>query len=165
MINLYGMKSLTLFVFTFLFFSFITNHAQTGSASNELRKKHFRLNHHGVALDGYDPVSYFSDKPTKGKSELSFEYKGIIYHFTSIENRKKFEKNPEKFEPEYGGWCAFAMGENGDKVEVDPMRYKIINGKINLFYNGILGDTLIPWNENEKELIPKANANWNMVMK
>ncbi|MCW7462153.1 YHS domain-containing (seleno)protein [Leptospira limi] len=159
------MKPNLLFVFTFLFFSFLTLGAQTENASNEVRKKHFRLNHYGVALDGYDPVSYFSNQPTKGKSEIISQYKGIIYYFSSFENKRKFDKHPDQFEPEYGGWCAFAMGESGDKVEVDPLRYKIIKGKINLFYNGTFGDTLIPWNENEKELIPKANANWKEIMK
>ena len=142
----------------------VLSEAQTNQQATEVRKKHFLLNRQGVALDGYDPVSYFSNNPTKGKSEFMSAYKGIIYHFVSHENKIKFDKNPESYEPEYGGWCAYAMGEDGDKVEVDPKRYKIINGKINLFYNGIFGDTLKPWNEKEKELIPKANANWKILM-
>ncbi|XDD47623.1 YHS domain-containing (seleno)protein [Leptospira sp. WS39.C2] len=158
------MKPKILIFITCVFLFSFPNESQTTNVSNELRKKHFLLNRLGVALDGYDPVSYFSNQPTKGKSEVSSTYKGITYYFTSNENRVKFEKNPDNFEPEYGGWCAYAMGEDGSKVEVDPKRFKIINGKINLFYNGILGDTLKPWNENEKELIPKANSNWKKLM-
>lgn len=57
------------------------------------------------------------------------------------------------------------MGENGDKVENDPKRFKIANGKLILFYNGFFGDTLKPWNEKESELLPKAKENWKKVRK
>ncbi len=154
------MRTLKFLVISIALLCSILSQAQTNNVPSEVRKKHFLLNRQGVALDGYDPVSYFSNQPTKGKSEFSTTYKGIIYYFISNENKIKFDKNPDNFEPEYGGWCAYAMGLDGDKVEVDPKRFKIINGKINLFYNGIFGDTLKPWNEKEKELIPKANANW-----
>jgi YHS domain-containing protein len=129
-----------LFVFLFLLESVFSQDSQL---SSEIRAKHFLLNRAGVAVDGYDPVSYFlpSNSPTKGKSEIAFTYKGIKYLFSSEENRKKFQDNPEKYEPEFGGWCAYAMGENGDKVEIDPKRFKIVNGKLNLFYNGFFGDT------------------------
>lgn len=143
--------------------AFLSLHAQDSSLTNEIRLKHFLLNRAGVAIDGYDPVSYFEQGPIKGKSEFSYNYKGILYYFSSVENRNKFQSSPDKFEPEYGGWCAYAMGENGDKVEIDPKRYKIVNGKLNLFYNGFFGDTLKPWTEKEKDLIPKAKENWKKV--
>ncbi|TGL03168.1 YHS domain-containing protein [Leptospira bouyouniensis] len=152
-------------VFTITLVVSISIFAQSEFSLNEIRKKHFRLNSDGVAIDGFDPVSYFSNNPIKGKKEISKEYQGIIYYFSSIENKKIFEQNPDQFEPKYGGWCAYAMGESGDKVEIDPKRFKIIDGKINLFYDGIFGDTLIPWNQNEKKLIPKANENWKKLMK
>ena len=75
-----------------------------------------------------------------------------------------FSKTPEKYIPAYGGWCAWAMLE-GDKVAVDPLSFKIINGKNHLYYNGFWGDTLEKWNkkatkEDEQDLIKLANKNW-----
>lgn len=71
-----------------------------------------------VAILGYDPVAYFSQgKAVKGKNAVSANYQGVIYKFSSNENKDVFLKNPSKYEPQYGGWCAFAMGDSGDKVE------------------------------------------------
>ena len=75
-------------------------------------------------------------------------------------NLDVFKKSPEKFEPAYGGWCAYAMGNTGEKVEIDPETYKIVEGKLYLFYNAYFTNTLPKWNKEEKSLKTKADKNW-----
>ena len=114
-----------------------------------------------VAIQGYDPVAYFKqNKPTKGKKELSASYEGVIYYFSTQANKDAFSKNPASFEPQYGGWCAFAMGDYNEKVEVNPETFKILDGKLYLFYNAYFNNTLKSWNKNEASLKKKADANW-----
>jgi len=118
----------------------------------------------GLAIDGYDPVSYFDGKPAEGDSKFSNTHKGVTYLFSSLVNLNKFKANPEKYEPAYGGWCAYAMGENGEKVKIDPETYKIIEGKLFLFYNFWGNNTLSDWNKNEKSLKSKADLNWKKFL-
>ena len=129
------------------------------SQSEELRKKNYNIKDN-IALGGYDPVSYFDNKPAEGKEDLIFSYKGITYRFTSAANRNKFNANPEKYEPAYGGWCAYAMGDTGEKVKIDPETYKVVDGKLYLFYNFWGNNTLADWNKNEKPLKSKGDQNW-----
>ncbi len=129
-----------------------------------VRKKHF--NHStGLAIEGYDPVSYFSNKPKEGSKNRSYTYKGITYRFSSTTNLNLFKKNPAKYEPQYGGWCAYAMGNSNEKVEVDPETYKIVKGKLYLFYNSFFNNTKTDWNKNEKNLKAKADKNWAKFLK
>ena len=89
-----------------------------------LRKKHFNLES-GIAIKGYDPVAYFTqNKAVKGKKELAVSHQAIVYYFSSPENKELFKAAPYKYEPEYGGWCAYAMGQNGEKISVDPETFK-----------------------------------------
>ncbi|HOD10698.1 MAG TPA: YHS domain-containing (seleno)protein, partial [Flavobacterium sp.] len=89
-----------------------------------------------VAIQGYDPVAYFvQKKAVKGKSTLVSTYDGVVFYFSSQANKDLFLKNPSSYEPQYGGWCAFAMGDYGEKVEINPETFKIIDGKLYLFYN------------------------------
>jgi len=64
-------------------------------------------------------------------------------------------KNPAGYEPQYGGWCAYAMGANGEKVEIDPGTFKIVDGKLNLYYNAFFNNTLKSWNKDEVNLKKK----------
>ena len=123
------------------------------------RIKHYNVEK-GLAIEGYDPVSYFSGKPKEGSPKLSYIHEGITYHFINDANLQTFKQNPAKYEPQYGGWCAYAMGSAGDKVEIDPDTYKIINGKLFLFYNKYFNNTLKSWNKEEKTLKANADANW-----
>ncbi|MDL5047369.1 YHS domain-containing (seleno)protein [Oscillatoria amoena NRMC-F 0135] len=125
----------------------------------EERKKHFNLKSN-LALQGYDPVSYFTTKPVEGRIDLTHTHNGVIYRFASQENLNRFKSDPDKYEPAYGGWCAYAMGENGEKVKIDPETYKIIDGKVYLFYNFWTNNTLTTWNKNEKQLKEAADRNW-----
>ena len=127
--------------------------------SNEVRTAQFNLKK-TVAIEGYDPVSYFDNKPVEGKNEFKITHKGVTYLFATAANLAKLKATPEKYEPAYGGWCAYAMGETGEKVKIDPETYKIINGKLNLFYNFWGTNTLKDWNKNEAPLKEKADQNW-----
>ncbi|MES2863086.1 MAG: YHS domain-containing (seleno)protein [Bacteroidota bacterium] len=119
-----------------------------------------------VAIQGYDPVGYFKqNKAVKGKKEITTTYEGVTYYFSNVENKNLFVKTPAKYEPQYGGWCAYAMGESGDKVEINPETFKIIDGKLFLFYNAYFNNTLKSWNKNEASLKAKADVNWKKVIK
>ncbi len=131
--------------------------------SDNIRTKHFNLKKQ-IALEGYDPLSYFDNKPVEGKSELKVLFKGAPYLFTSSQNLAKFMAAPEKYEPDSGGWCAYAMGETGEKVKVDPETFKIIDGKLYLFYNFWGNNTLTDWKKNEKQLKSKADQNWKKIV-
>lgn len=126
--------------------------------------KHFNLDN-GLAIQGYDPVAYFSGKAEKGDKKIITNYKGVYYCFSNNKNKNSFLKNPAKYEPQYGGWCAFAMGDNGKKVEVDPETYKIVDGKLYLFYNAYFNNTLKNWNKDEEKLKDNADKNWLNIIK
>lgn len=133
--------------------------------SNE-RLKEFNVTKSGLAIDGYDPVSYFSSKePLEGKKEFSQTYEGITYRFANARNKETFIANPAKYEPQYGGWCAYAMGNSGEKVEIDPETFKIIDGKLYLFYNKYFNNTLKSWNKNEAKLKNAADNSWKAILK
>jgi YHS domain-containing protein len=119
-----------------------------------------------VGIQGYDPVGYFNQgKAIKGKKEISTSYQGVTYNFSSVENKNIFLKNPSKYEPQYGGWCAYAMGSAGKKVEINPETFKISDGKLYLFYNAYFNNTLKSWNPDEAELKVKADNNWKKIYK
>lgn len=133
--------------------------------STSTRQKHFNTYKNHLAIQGYDPVAYFEKgKAVKGTGTYRFEYKGIIYHFSSEEHKSLFEKNPSKYEPQYGGWCAYAMGDDGDKVEINPSTFKIVDGKLYLFYNKSGENTKVYWNEDEDELMKEGNKNWKSIV-
>lgn len=115
-----------------------------------------------IAIQGYDPVSYFEGKPTEGN--IKFGYKGVTYLFVSQANLNTFKANAEKYEPAYGGWCAYAMGATGEKVKVDPETYKIKDGRLYLFYNFWGNNTLEDWNKNEEKLKVTADKNWTKLI-
>jgi len=146
-------------IILFLSLSFLLLPVIVNSQTDAIRTKQFNLTK-GVALSGYDPVSYYNGKPFKGKSNISYSYKNVVYYFADQQDLEKFKQNPAGYEPQYGGWCAYAMGNTGEKVEVDPETYKIINGKLYLFYNKYFNNTLKSWNKNESYLMQHADANW-----
>ena len=131
--------------------------------SEEARKKNFNIKKN-IAIEGYDPVSYFDNKPIEGEAKWTFSHKGVTYQFSSATNLAKFKANAEKYEPAYGGWCAYAMGETGEKVKIDPETFKIVEGKLFLFYNFWGNNTLTDWNKMEKSLKAKADQNWKKFL-
>ena len=87
---------------------------------------HFNTQGENLVVNGYDLVSYFSEsKPVKGKQSISTDFQGLLLYFSSQENKRKFLDHPEKYLPKYGGWCAYAIGNSGKKVDVDPFSYTI----------------------------------------
>lgn len=147
---------------SFVFFFFIALSALGQQAT--LDQKHFYLSN-GVALQGYDAVSYFSNKPQEGKPEFTFIHQGVKYQFANAANLATFKKSPEKYQPQYGGWCAFAMGDYGKKVEVDAETYKVLDGKLYLFYNTWPNNTLKSWNKNETILKKQGDTNWEKLFR
>lgn len=114
-----------------------------------------------VALSGYDPVAYFKQgKAVKGSSAFPVSVDGLIYYCSSAANQTLLKANPAAYEPQYGGWCAYAMGKTGEKVEIDPETFKIIGGKLYLFYNAFFNNTLTSWNKDEANLKKNADLNW-----
>jgi YHS domain-containing protein len=134
------------------------------SQSDLLRKQHYNLKKN-IALGGYDPMTYFDGKPLEGNPDVKWVYTGVTYLFSSAANLNKFKSNPDKYEPAYGGWCAYAMGETGEKVKIDPETFKILNGKLYLFYNFWGTNTLEDWDRNEKKLKESADHNWKNLVR
>ncbi len=136
----------------------------SGIYAQDVAKKQGNISKSGLALDGYDPVAYFiAGKAVEGNKSFSASDEGITYYFSSAKNRDLFKADPAKYKPQYGGWCAYAMGASGEKVEVDPETFKILNGKLYLFYNKYFNNTLKTWNKDESSLKRKADANWTKI--
>ncbi|MEM0982344.1 MAG: YHS domain-containing (seleno)protein [Planctomycetota bacterium] len=113
----------------------------------------------GVAIGGFDPVSYFKGEAQEGQASLTADHGGATYRFASRENLDAFKADPEKYAPQYGGYCATAMSE-GKIFEVDPKNYKITGDKLYLFYKGEAGDTLPDWNADEANRRANADKHW-----
>lgn len=134
------------------------------------RTKHFRLTSKRVAIDGYDPVSYFKDGPEKGAPNRAYEYDGVIYHFATDANLAKFKADPNRYEPAWGGWCGHAMAFRGEKVTINPKCYKIIGGRNVLFYKTAFANALTNWERDiktnpESELTVKGDRFWVDILK
>jgi YHS domain-containing protein len=145
----------------FLLLAFISTGSLLYAQDNvTLRTRHFNLDN-GIAISGYDAVAYMQqNKAVKGSKEFAATYEGVTYYFANAANRDQFKNNPSMYEPQYGGWCAYAMGKKGEKVSIDPGTFKIVNGKLYLFYNKYFNNTLTDWNKDEANLKAKADANW-----
>jgi YHS domain-containing protein len=112
------------------------------------------------AIRGYDPVAYFTEsKPVKGLKEFSYDFEGARWLFASEDNRKAFQSDPEKYIPQYGGYCAYGMSR-GYKAKTEPDAWTIVDGKLYLNYNT---DVRKIWSEKQNEYIQKANTQWPTV--
>ncbi len=118
----------------------------------------------GFAANGYDVVAYFENQALEGKSEFSTKFDGISYRFSTKDNLDLFIKNPEKYTPQYGGYCAYAVAVSGKKVSINPETYEIRDNKLYLFYNKGKNNTLEFWKkESPEELKSKADKNWEKI--
>jgi YHS domain-containing protein len=116
----------------------------------------------GVAIRGYDPVAYFTDRtPMVGSERHSAEYRGSVFRFASAAHRDAFKADPEKFAPQYGGFCALGMAR-GYKASIDPAAFTIVEGKLYLNYS--LG-VREQWSKGISGYIAKADRNWPEVRK
>lgn len=114
----------------------------------------------GVAIRGYDPVAYFTDhKPVKGSASFKYSWKGADWYFASKKNFDMFKANPEKYAPQYGGWCAYGMAR-GYKARTEADAWSIVDGKLYLNYDLDVRKT---WDKDRPGYISKANKNWPTV--
>jgi YHS domain-containing protein len=110
------------------------------------------------AVSGYDTVAYFKEgKPVKGSDKFVTDYKGAKWLFSNPENLAAFKAAPEKFAPQYGGYCSYAVGEKNTLASADPEAWKIIDGKLYLNYDK---DIQALWQKDTAGFIKKADANW-----
>jgi YHS domain-containing protein len=111
----------------------------------------------GVAIQGYDPVAFFTDsKPVKGDEKFLAKHGGAIYFFASKEHKDLFKADPAKYTPEFGGYCAYGVSRN-KLIEIDVDAFQIVDGKLLLQYSkGVRDD----FNKDGKGNLAKANENW-----
>lgn len=115
----------------------------------------------GVAVGGYDPVAYFTEnKPVKGSEEITADYKGATWRFASSENRDTFLADPERYAPQYGGYCAYAVS-TGYTAKADPEAWTVVDGKLYLNYSKGVQSR---WSQDIPGNISKADANWPGVL-
>jgi YHS domain-containing protein len=115
------------------------------------------LDKNGLALQGFDPVAYFTqNKPVKGNPEFKSVHDGALYYFASQENKALFDRDPHKYEPSYGGFCAYGVSRN-KLVEIDPEAFQILNGHLLLQYSKSVRND---FNKDPQGNLAKANANW-----
>ena len=118
----------------------------------------------GYVAEGYDVVSYFNNTAEKGNKDFATEFEGVKFRFSSKENLETFNKNPKKYTPQYGGYCAYAIGLKGEKVSIDPKTFEIRDGKLYLFYNSWGTNTLDLWKEEGAEKLKvQADKNWKSI--
>ncbi|MDX2130541.1 MAG: peroxiredoxin-like family protein [Planctomycetota bacterium] len=119
-----------------------------------------------LAIDGYDPVSYFPEgggKPLKGSAQFEHLHGGVTYRFSSAQTRQRFIADPARYEPAHGGWCSWAMID-GDKTEPNPKSFIVKDGRLFLFYDGLLGDTRANWLKGDHAAqLAKADVAWKKI--
>jgi YHS domain-containing protein len=115
----------------------------------------------GFAVAGYDPVAYFTEnKPIKGDPSITLDYKGARWLFASTANRDAFKADPEKYAPQYGGYCAWAVSQ-GYTAKGEPEVWKIVEGKLYLNFSRSVQRR---WERDIPGNITSANANWPAVL-
>lgn len=124
----------------------------------------YNLNSTGLAIEGYCPVSYFTDhKAVLGNPGHTSTYNGVDYRFASPSAKRTFDQNPERYLPAYGGWCAFGMAIQ-DKFPVDPTNFKIVDGRLMLFLRNTNVDAQARWNQgDEPGQVESADRHWQTV--
>lgn len=113
-----------------------------------------------IALGGYDAVSFFAKAPVKGVAGFQTTYKGATFQFANAENLAKFKAAPDKFAPQYGGYCAWAASQ-GKTAPADPRYYRIVNGKLYLNFDAGVQQR---WEKDIPGFITKADANWPKII-
>ena len=115
----------------------------------------------GAAIGGYDPVAYFTEgKPVKGSEQHSYQWKGATWRFASAENRDRFAAAPEKYAPQYGGYCAYGVA-SGYAVKTEPDAWSVFDGKLYLNYDR---EVQASWAKDVRGYAGKADANWPRVL-
>ena len=118
-------------------------------------------NWRGIAISGYDPVAYFTDgKPVAGTSDFTTEWKGATWRFASAAHRDTFVADPDKYAPQYGGYCAWAVAHD-KTASIDPEAWKIVNGRLYLNYSK---DIQQQWEQDVPGYVEKADVNWPKLL-
>ncbi len=132
----------------------VTLAAACGTASTSIA---LNTDSAGMALKGYDAVAYFAvDSAVKGDAKYSYVWNGAKWLFSSEENMKKFEADPEAYAPQFGGYCSYAVSE-GYTADGDPEAWKVVDGKLYLNYNQQVKNT---WEKDEAVRIDNGRKNW-----
>lgn len=115
----------------------------------------------GPAISGFDPVAYFTmSKPIPGTADFSHEHDGATWQFSSAENLELFKAAPDKYAPQYGGYCAYAVSK-GKTAPIDPLAWRIVDDKLYLNYNKSIQDR---WAKDVAQSIVDGDANWPKVL-
>ena len=116
----------------------------------------------GVAIRGADPVAYFTEaKQVFGSQEFEYVWKDVTWRFASAENRELFARNPERYAPQYGGFCAWAVAAKGKLFSTQPKNWAVVNGKLYLNYNDSVQDR---WNADIDGFISKGDGRWPAII-
>lgn len=120
-------------------------------------KELLNLDRQGVAIQGYDPVAFFTDgHPVKGNPQIQSEYKGAKYYFASAEHKAAFDKEPARYEPQFGGYCAYGVS-HGSRAPIKIEAWQIVNGRLLMQYDlGVKDD----FNKDQQGTLKKADQNW-----
>ena len=111
----------------------------------------------GVAIQGYDPVAFFTDhRPVKGDAHFQSQYRGAKYYFATAEHKATFDREPAKYEPQFGGFCAYGASR-GKTVPVKIETWEILNGRLILQYDL---DVKSKFDKDPQGTLKKADENW-----
>lgn len=115
----------------------------------------------GLGIKGYDPAAYFTDNaPVLGSSQFQSTFDGVIYHFNSAAHKEAFDAKPEKYAPQFGGFCAYGVSK-GSTVSIDPAAFQIVDGRLLLQYSTGIRET---FNKDSAGNLKKADANWILLL-
>ena len=115
----------------------------------------------GLAVDGYDPVAYFTDgRPVEGRKEIAYDWHGATWRFASAEHRELFVAAPEKYAPQYGGYCAWAVAHDYT-ADADPLAWKIVDGRLYLNYDVKIQEK---WLVDYRNFIVAGDGNWPKLL-
>ncbi len=167
------MKLLTILVSLLAFCSWGSMSLASDGADRLKEIQEYNLDK-GLGLKGYDPVSYFPEgggAALKGNPEISMDFGGVTYYFANQENLDLFMdeaiKNKQtgqkvlKYEPTYGGWCAYAMGVAGQKVDIDPVLFDLDGDRLHFFINS---DARQSWLDDKSSLESSADRRWRRIL-
>jgi YHS domain-containing protein len=128
---------------------------QSGLAKDSVEPVFTQSGH--VAIRGYDTIAYFKEgKPVKGTGQFAARWMGATWQFASAANRDEFQRSPEKYVPQFGGYCAWAVGHNYT-ASTDPEAWKIVDGKLYLNYSKSVQEK---WVQEQSKWISEADKNW-----
>ena len=146
------MRTIKLFLMAAIFTASFNVFAQS--------KAEYNIDDSKIALEGYSPVSYVDlNLAQRGDKDFVAEHKGVKYFFVDADQKRKFEANPQKYLPEFGGYCATGVAV-GAKFRTDPNKFLVRNGKLYLFLNSIEVDAKQLWLADERKMTKKAYENW-----